>query len=341
MALMENARIMALTARRAIESRYVVDLSSLTGQEAFVASPASWADEVYKYDLSLPASVGLSVNVGTGGGSSGGTGGQPGIYTNAVTDYVGNLQDFISGYAVNRPSAVATADIDIVSLPGLAPGQATTVPGAGAVFLDVGKWMLHCPGDGMTVQPTWIPAPTTTGDSDTACQSLGGPAHPDQARLLFLLDPWGRLNGAPSQAPSVLRYNARWDKLAVNIVGTGVKNCALAADPQGCQNSVYVPYDLTQVGPSWVTDYDENWRYLDTPIGQIEQGKALANAVWLDPVLDVWTQAPVEPIARTEYAQRPLGGAYSLVFAVAPEVQLDSIERVQLLVGSDAWVAQQ
>lgn len=62
--MVDNARRYALAARRGIEARYVVDLSTLTGPESFVESPATWADEVYSYDLSLPAAVGLSCPCG-------------------------------------------------------------------------------------------------------------------------------------------------------------------------------------------------------------------------------------------------------------------------------------
>ena len=60
-ALLENARRYAVAARRAIEARYVVDMTRMASKEAFVEGPSVWADEVYGYDLSLPSAVGLSV----------------------------------------------------------------------------------------------------------------------------------------------------------------------------------------------------------------------------------------------------------------------------------------
>ena len=50
-ALVESSRRYSLAARRATEARYVVDLSELDKDEAFVASPKVWADEIYGYDL--------------------------------------------------------------------------------------------------------------------------------------------------------------------------------------------------------------------------------------------------------------------------------------------------
>ena len=63
-ALLESARRYAVAARRAIEARYVVNLSELEADEPFVAGPRLWADEVYDYDLSLPKAVGLVLGEG-------------------------------------------------------------------------------------------------------------------------------------------------------------------------------------------------------------------------------------------------------------------------------------
>jgi hypothetical protein len=332
MALTENARRMALTARRAIEAQYVVDLSQLTSQEAFVQSPASWADSIYAYDLNLASSLGLVVGTPTPGG----------IDVNAVTDYVTNLQGFVAGFAVNRPSAVAQNQIDVVSLPGLAVGTPVT---AGTppqqVFPDLGSWSLHCPANDV-----WIPVPTDPTTVDTACpavanQQQGNPNHPDKVTLSFTLDPWGRLDGATASPPVTEQYNNRWGLLALNFVGTGIKNCVLATDAQGCYAAEWIPYNLTHAGPAWVSDYDGLWRFLDVPTGQIELAKGLAAELWLDPLQDGWSTPYISGVARSEYQLQPLGGSYELAVTVGPEVVLANIQRVQLLVGSTAWVKQQ
>jgi len=48
----------------------------------------------------------------------------------------------------------------------------------------------------------------------------------------------------------------------------------------------------------------------------------------------------VASIARTELQERPFGGAYELEIAVEPEVRLDRIERVQILLSSTYSVQQ-
>ena len=163
---------------------------------------------------------------------------------------------------------------------------------------------------------------------------------PDLIKLEFTLDPWGRLDHHIANPPYQKRFNGRWDRLAVNIVGTGVKNCSLAPDPKGCYSEAFIPFSLTHVGPAWVTDYDEIWRQQDLPDGKIEAGKALAAELWLDPLKDGWSTSYISAVARTELAFRPLGGAYELEFKIGPEIDLDRIERIQLLLGSHYWVKQ-
>jgi hypothetical protein len=316
----------ALAARRAIEARYVVDLSTLTEAETFVASPATWADSIYTYDLSMPTAVGLDTSAGSSSSSGA-------VYANQLQDYVGNLQAFVAGYAVSRPAAVDNAELDIVTLTGL---QAGTNSDGTPDTSTIGNWSYHCPGTG-----AWISLPAGLLP-DTACTDANGdPPKPDTIRFSFNLDPWARLDGDLVNPPDSYRFNGRWTQMAVNFVGTGVKDCTQAADPQGCYSEEWIPYNLTHVGPAWVTDYNEIWHELDVPTGIIEGAKGLAAELWLDPLQDGWSTPYISAVARSELSLRPLGGAYLLEVPVAPEVVLGNIQRVQILVGSTYWVKQQ
>jgi hypothetical protein len=322
MAQTESARRYALAMRRAIEAQFVVDLSTMKDDEAFVAAPASWADEVYDYDLSLPKSLGLTV-----GNSSNGQG----LYVNKVKDYVQNLTAFVAGYAVKRPTAVSRNDIDVLTLPGLKP-QTYSSQNQTTTYQDPSEWFLMCKG---STKWTTIPVGTSPG----AVCPAATPAV--RAKLVFELDPWGRYNGSLVNGPFGARYNGRWQELAVNFVGTGVRDCTNALDPIACGTQEYVPYNLRHVGPASVTDFHEQWHILELPVALIEGGKGLAAEIVLDPLRDGWNTSYVSPIARTELELRPLGGAYELEFEVTPEIILERIERVQLLVGSSSWVKQQ
>ena len=158
-ALLDAARVAAVTARRAIESHYVVDMSALTSPEAFVGTPKGWADSVYQYDSSLPAAVGLDVSTGL-----------TGTDLNAVQDYSDNLTRFVSGFSVTRPTAVASDDVDILTLPGPL-GLATTASATGANAGAGAAWSYLCPassGNGTV----WQSLPSD-GNPNDACGSLG------------------------------------------------------------------------------------------------------------------------------------------------------------------------
>jgi hypothetical protein len=610
-AMVENARRFAVASRRSLEAYFNVDLSTMSADEAFVKAPATWADQIYDYDLSLPAAVGVVV-------------GQPqdgAIYSNKIEDYILNLDAFVNGFAVNRPSALARNEVDVVTLPGLgrgtpvedpavvgsngmccgpgcntdanvnttsaqckapttggecvpaAPGSScapiggscgrtagtgatwanlvqtdpdtsaaatriaqgirvpatpdflvygggdgtriTGVPGevivvrktnsggcnraslyvkrggtvsrtsfdnswpitpdgmesiqvmfdgstenyvtvgfrnfcgdgtdsivdlnvmryrcpdnmvygmpvtyynqvagvcstcgtgkyyqggkggeccaaqscaagqvlkndtnqccapscagtgkavagamccgcsmqdgfpapsgaaccpcktgvpvtGGSSYPGQGNWTLRCPNeDG----GNWVSV-AAGDDMQTVC---GANLSPDRARLEFSLDPWGRLTGSALEQPFSRRYNTRWGALAVNIVGTAIRNCELASDPAGCYSTGFIPFDLVHTGPAWVTDYEGRWRILGVPVGRIEGAKALAVERWLDPLKDGWETSYIKPVARSEFEFRPVGGGYALEFELTPDVMLDHIDRVQLLIGSSYWVKQ-
>ncbi|MBE7481625.1 MAG: hypothetical protein HS104_16795 [Polyangiaceae bacterium] len=349
-ALLDNARLYALAARRGVEAHYAVDLSRLSQKEAFVASPATWSNEAYEYDLSLPAAVGLTIGTESSGG----------IFSNRVSDYVSNLNSFVDGFAVTRPTAIAAEDVEVITLKGLAAGQPETFSDPGGPITthpDYGTWQLRCP----TASPhpgEWVAAPPiASGGVEAACvdfAACGCPVgdmscisqnqcsipRPTAARTVFYLDGWGRLNKSGFAEPFDARYNARWGRLAVNLVGTGIRDCKLAPDPLGCYSEGFLRYDLRQVGRAWLTDYAGQWKVLEVPPARIEGAKALAAELWLDPLKDGWDTSYIKPVARTELYWRPLGGSYTLEIETGPEVRLDRLERVQLFVGSSYWVKQ-
>ncbi len=243
-ALLENARRYAIAARRAIESRYVVDLSRMSQAEPFVASPSLWADQIYEYDLNMPAAVGLSLAPQQTTGS---------VYPNVVADYVGNLQRFVNGFAVARPTASSQVDADVISLPGptgLQSGSADLPQGV--IDSTAYKWSFFCPDSA-----SWVQLPSS-GDADAMC---GTQTPPTLGRLDFSLDPWARVDGTIAEDPYTERYNERWGRLAINLVGTAVLDCTKSSDPLSCYAQSFVSFDLTHAGPAWVTDFNESWQW--------------------------------------------------------------------------------
>jgi hypothetical protein len=342
-ALVESARRQAVAARRTVESRFAVDLSTMKASEPFVAPPATWADEVYAYDLSLPAAVGLSIGNAEPGG----------IYPNKLADYVGNLRRFVEGYAVARPSASASEDTEVLSIPGPYVRSRGTEDGA-APDQDYPdpramRWEVYCPATSKWVRlvdlvptssslfvlnPDMRPVPRW---NEKPC----GAESPTKARAPLQLDPWGRLEGSIANEPYETRYNVRWARLAVNLVGTGIKDCKKANDPAACYAEPYVRYDLWHIGPAWVSGYDQEWHLFAIPTGRIEGAKGVAAEQWVDPLTTSFSKPYLEAASRRELADRPLGGAYVLEIDLGPETRLDRIERVQILAATTYWVRQQ
>jgi hypothetical protein len=162
-----------------------------------------------------------------------------------------------------------------------------------------------------------------------------------RARLDFTLDPWGRLDGLAASTPFTARYNTRFGRVAINLVGTGVLDCSRASDPQSCYSSPFVRFGLKGAGPSWVTDFNESWHTVETPFLHVEAAKALAAEQWLDPIGNSWSQPFVSAVARSELSDRPIGGAYALEFEISPQVDFDRVARVQLLSENSYWTRQQ
>lgn len=340
-ALAEDARRYASLARKAVDSRYVVDLAAMTKGEPLVAAPSTWSRSIYGYDFSVVNTVGLEVSDPTGDG----------LHPNLLVDYVGNLERFADGFPIDRPSAAAQEDTSVVSLDGPTSTRSVSWLDENGVTLETSEvpsvramqWQYLCDGVWRSPMPDEDGSTTfDVVDPETVC---GGSApHPTRARVGFALDPWGRLGSSMSEflEPKFQkRYNARWSRLAVNLVGTAIRDCAKASDPIDCYANPFVFGHLRHIGPSWVPNYDGQMRLHDYPRGNIEGLKALAAEQWLDPVSNSWAKSYVTDIARTELHERALNGFYWLELDVTPDVRLDRIERVQLLVGTQYWVKQE
>jgi len=330
-ALTENARRLALAARRAIESRYVVDMSKMNSPEPFVDSPSAWADTVFASDLK-PISIGLTPSPTAG----------TGIYTNVVKDYVSNLSLFLDGFPVRRPSATVNSDAEVIQISAPAAQVVSSLYGVAYNYIDPGStgWSFYCDYNSTWISDADIAKFSTTAPSWTLATSCnGGP--PSQARLEFNLDPWGRPTGSIANPPYTSRYNVRLGALAVNLVGSGIRSCQKASDPATCYAEPFIRYDLKQVGPAWVTSFDQDLRSLDIARAVVESGKALATEEWLDPVTNGFNRPDVLNVARPEFQGRPIGGAWELTLRLTPDVNVERISRIQLLVQTSYWVREQ
>jgi hypothetical protein len=337
-ALIEGARRMAIAARRAIEARFVVDLSDLQTPQAFVDSPAIWADEVYGNDLNAPAVVGLTLAPKLEGA----------VYPNQLLDYVGNLERFVKGYTMSYPTSVAAPDTEVVTLPGpelteeltrlIGVGESVEEAPVSVLSGSATGWTFYCPDTS-----TWQPHPGVGQVPLTSRVSSMCPGNkaPTRMRFGFGLDPWARRDGSITNAPLVQRHNVRWRQLAVNLVGTGIRDCRTAGNSEQCFAESFLRFQLRHSGPAWAMNHSQQWRAFDLPAAFIEGGKALTSEEWLDPIANSWTAPFVANVARAELTGRPVNGAYELIIELSPDVRIDRIQQIQLLVETDYWVRQQ
>jgi hypothetical protein len=325
-ALLESARRISVAARRAIESRFVVNLSEIEAAQAFVDAPSRWADTVYQSDLSPSASIGL-----TGAPTKG-----SGVSVNKLADYVENLKRFVEGYTLTYPTSVAAPDTEVLTLIG--PDARQVLRGGAEVVAEGARgWHFYCPDTGTWVShPGLAEIPLVKG-ADKACSG----ARPTKIKRSFTLGPWGGLEEPLLRQADERRHNVRARRIAVNLVGTGVRDCQQSNDPTACYSEAFLRFDLAHAGPAWMTTQRGGWRVIDMPTAFIHSGKALAVEEWLDPVTISWETGFVSNVAKGELQGRPVGGSYELIIDVPRDVVLSRIERVQLLLEMDYWVAQQ
>jgi hypothetical protein len=76
------------------------------------------------------------------------------------------------------------------------------------------------------------------------------------------------------------------------------------------------------------------------PTATVEGGKGLASEEWVDPVANGFANPTVASVARMELDGRPIGGYYTLDLVLPPDVRVERIERIQLLMQTEYWVNQ-
>jgi len=133
-------------------------------------------------------------------------------------------------------------------------------------------------------------------------------------------------------------FNYRIDSLAVNVVGSGVRDCS-QSNAVSCNGNAFVAYSLDQFPPFIVRDHTGH----DVPInlfnGSIESAKALSAERFLTNPLSSADTSLIEPYMRSEFSGRPLDGNYSLRIWDDPTFRFDSVQDVQLLIKYRYWTA--
>ena len=133
-------------------------------------------------------------------------------------------------------------------------------------------------------------------------------------------------------------FNHRVGGIAVNLVGTGLRDCSgLGAD---CYSTGYVEYDLEQASFNIpLEDYSERVRCFNFGQGSIRSGKALATERVLTLPLGTADKELIttSPFLKSDLRGRPLSGVYHLRIKDAPGLVWDNVEDIQLFLDYQYW----
>jgi hypothetical protein len=132
-------------------------------------------------------------------------------------------------------------------------------------------------------------------------------------------------------------YNYRVDSLAVNIVGTGVRDCSGSSLPTTCQSNASIPFSLDHLGPFTVRNH-RGFAY-EAPLfeGHIEHGRGLAAERYVTNPISSADRTLIEPYEHRELSGRPLTGRYRLRLWDSDGVSFPNIEDVQIILDYRYW----
>ena len=136
---------------------------------------------------------------------------------------------------------------------------------------------------------------------------------------------------------AVGNYNYRMDRLALNFVGTGVRDCENSTFPSTCYSSGNVNYSLEHLGPYTVINHQGDEYRAPLFTGNIEHARALSAERYLTNPLSSADRALIEPYSRGEFRGRPLTGTYVVRIWDDGNVNFNAIEDVQILLDYRYW----
>jgi hypothetical protein len=134
-------------------------------------------------------------------------------------------------------------------------------------------------------------------------------------------------------------FNYRTGGVAVNLVGTGILDCAKDGS-SSCYGSGYVEYDLQHDAYSVpLEDYESNVRCFDFGAGNIRGGKALAAERFITLPMSSADKEMVNssPFLKQEFSGRPLSGSYRLRIKDSPSLVWEQVDDVQVILNYNYW----
>jgi hypothetical protein len=134
-------------------------------------------------------------------------------------------------------------------------------------------------------------------------------------------------------------FNYRHIDFAVNLVGTGIRDCGASSSPD-CYGSGFVEYSLEHDGTDvGVLAYDGQAREFDFGVASIQHGKALTAERYITLPIASADQVLLNQagIMKPELRGRPIDGTYRLRIHESAALQWNRLEDIQLVMKSRYW----
>lgn len=132
-------------------------------------------------------------------------------------------------------------------------------------------------------------------------------------------------------------FNYRFDQLAVNVVGTAVKECEKSDLPTTCYAANFAQYSLHHSPPFRIRNYDGD--VVDAPLfgGNIQQAKGLLAERYVTNPVSSADDTLLRDYWRDEFKGRPIDGNFTLRVYEDGGLDFDAIEDVQLALRYRYW----
>lgn len=132
-------------------------------------------------------------------------------------------------------------------------------------------------------------------------------------------------------------YNYRLDTIAVNFVGTGLRNCSESFFPSSCYGSGNIPYTIVHLGPYEVRNHTGEIYKAPLFTGRIEHGRGVAAERYVTNPVSSADRALLEPYEHAELRGRPLTGSYILRVWDVDGLSFNAVEDVQVVLDYRYW----
>jgi hypothetical protein len=132
-------------------------------------------------------------------------------------------------------------------------------------------------------------------------------------------------------------FNYRIETLALNFVGTDVRNCENSDLPTTCYAAGFVPYSVVHRGPYFVRNHDGGDFEVPLFIGNIEHARGLATERYITNPISDSDRSLLADYTRAEFQGRPLDGHFAIRVWEDDGFDFNAIQDVQVVLNYRYW----